>query len=168
MSSFDESTDDHSDDEFYDAVDPSGAEILTESATIDNQPSVANRSFDEITETSIEPRPEITKSIEMALEYKEKGNKSFRSREYDEAIDDYSRAIAHCPLDEDSKENLSVFLGNRAAAYFAVGEFDQTVEDCNKSLDLNPSYVKVLIRRCQAFEKLGKVEEALAGELSST
>lgn len=40
-------------------------------------------------------------------------------------------------------------------------EFELVVEDCDKALKLNPKYVKVLIRRYQANEKLDKIDEAL-------
>jgi hypothetical protein len=35
--------------------------------------------------------------------------------------------------------------------------------DCTAALELKPKYVKVLLRRCAAFEKLDKLDEALAG-----
>ena len=72
------------------------------------------------------------KAIEMKSENKEraKGNGFFRVMDYDSAISSYSRAVAFCPSDDEHKENLSVFLGNRAAAYFSVDEYECVIYDC--------------------------------------
>jgi tetratricopeptide (TPR) repeat protein len=56
----------------------------------------------------------------------------------------------------------AIFYGNRAACYSNMGEFELAVDDCNHALELTPEYVKVLIRRSQAYEKLEKLDEALA------
>jgi hypothetical protein len=61
----------------------------------------------------------------------------------------------------------ATFFGNRAACYQAMGEIELVVEDCTDSLDYRPAYVKVLNRRCQAFETLKKYDEALTGNLIS-
>ena len=108
--------------------------------------------------------PGIAKDITLANEAKEEGNNYFRIKDFDSAISSYSRAITLCPIGDDHKELLSVFLGNRAAAYFSVDEFDCVIDDCTASLDLNPIYVKVLMRRSQAYEKLTRPEDALVGK----
>jgi import receptor subunit TOM70 len=108
----------------------------------------------------------VEKDIIKAFEMKEEGNKYFREKDYDQAIQMYSLAVKHCPEDEENKENLAVFLGNRAAAYSQVEEYDCVLEDCTKSLELKPDYVKVLIRRSQACEKLNKMDEACRGQSS--
>ena len=108
--------------------------------------------------------PCIAKDITSANEAKEEGNNYFRKKDFDSAISSYSRAITLCPTGDDHKELLSVFLGNRAAAYFSVDEFDCVIDDCTASLELNPIYVKVLMRRSQAYEKLTRPEDALVGK----
>lgn len=103
------------------------------------------------------------KNLEKALGAKEEGNSYFRNKEYDDALESYSRAITYCPEDEANKENLATFYGNRAAAYFFLEEYDLVVEDCTSALAIKPDYVKVLARRMTANEKLEKYEDALAG-----
>lgn len=110
--------------------------------------------------------PHVEKDIALANEAKEDGNNYFRSKDYDNAISSYSRAVNLCPVDDENKEALSIFLGNRAAAYFSVDEFDCVIDDCTASLELKPDYVKVLMRRSQAYEKLTRPEDALVGEIS--
>lgn len=107
------------------------------------------------------------KSLEKALAAKEEGNGYFRNKEYDDALESYSRAITYCPEDDANKENLATFYGNRAAAYFSLEEYDLVVEDCTAALVIKPDYVKVLARRMLANEKLEKYEDALTGKRSN-
>ena len=107
---------------------------------------------------------QIEKDIILATVAKEEGNAFFRTKDYDSAISSYSRAVTLCPTDDEHKETLSVFLGNRAAAYFSVDEYDCVIDDCTSSLELNSNYVKVLMRRSQAYEKLTRPEDALVGK----
>jgi tetratricopeptide (TPR) repeat protein len=43
------------------------------------------------------------------------------------------------------------------------GKFEDTIKECSKALELNPSYMKALVRRGEAHEKLEHFEEAIAG-----
>lgn len=105
------------------------------------------------------------KDLQKAIAAKEEGNNFFRNKDYDEALEAYSRAITYCP--EDDKENLATFYGNRSAAYSSLEEWELVVEDCTAAIALKPDYVKVLARRMLANEKMEKYEEALAGESST-
>lgn len=106
------------------------------------------------------------KDIQKALAAKEAGNEYFRQKDYDNAIQCYSNAIAYCPNDDienkEYQEQLATFYGNRAAAYFAEEEYELVIDDCSYALDHKADYVKVLLRRMQAYEKLDKLDEALA------
>jgi len=44
------------------------------------------------------------------------------------------------------------------------GKYDNTIKECTKALELNPVYIKALVRRGEAHEKLEHFEEAIAGE----
>jgi tetratricopeptide (TPR) repeat protein len=101
-------------------------------------------------------------SLEEALITKEEGNQFYKEKKYDEASCCYSRAISLCPDIESNKDHLSVFFGNRAACYFAMEEYELVVEDCSFSLERKPNHPKILMRRSQAYEKLDKLDEALA------
>lgn len=43
------------------------------------------------------------------------------------------------------------------------GKYEDTIKECNKALELSPTYMKALVRRGEAHEKLENYEEALAG-----
>ncbi|KAG1326131.1 tetratricopeptide repeat protein 1 [Cocos nucifera] len=45
---------------------------------------------------------------------------------------------------------------------FIQEKFNDTIKECTKALELNPSYVKALFRRAEAHEKLEHYEEAIA------
>ena len=61
-----------------------------------------------------------------------------RSGDYHGAIAEYARAI-----DLTAK---APYLGNRAAAYMGVGEFDLAVGDCERALAIDPAYTKAYAR----------------------
>lgn len=43
-------------------------------------------------------------------------------------------------------------------------QFEPVIDDCTAALELNPRYVKALLRRAQANEKLEKYDVALEGK----
>lgn len=91
---------------------------------------------------------------------KNKGNEFFRLHKYKEASECYSEAIKQCP--EGKKEDLATFYQNRAASNEMLGgDSVSIISDCTEALKLNPRYVKALIRRSRAHEKVEKYDEAL-------
>lgn len=43
------------------------------------------------------------------------------------------------------------------------GKYEDSIKECTKALELNPSYKKALLRRAEAHEKLEHFEEAVSG-----
>lgn len=103
----------------------------------------------------------ITESaaVGLAAECRKVGNDLYTSGDFSGAITKYSEALSMPAPPE--KIDAHVLLSNRAACYLKLRSFDQVVEDCTKSLDLQPDYIKSLARRSEAFEGLGKLDEAL-------
>jgi tetratricopeptide (TPR) repeat protein len=102
------------------------------------------------------------KDVDEAKRSKEQGNKHYMAQELEEAVDCYSRAIAMCPEDDKHADLMSVFYGNRAAAYSSLKAHDLVIEDCSEALARNDKYVKVLLRRATALEASEKYEDAVA------
>ncbi|KAI4597415.1 TOM (translocase of outer membrane) complex component [Pestalotiopsis sp. 9143b] len=110
-----------------------------------------------------EELPEITAELaatlseekrkEYALQLKNAGNKAYGSKDYNKAIDLYSQAIL-CKPDP-------IFYSNRAACYNALSVWDKVVEDTTAAINLDPTYVKALNRRANAYEHLEQYSEAL-------
>ncbi|KAL1874406.1 hypothetical protein VTK73DRAFT_332 [Phialemonium thermophilum] len=110
-----------------------------------------------------EELPEINEATVLAMseeerktyaaKLKEAGNKAYGAKDFDKAIDLYSKAVL-CKPDP-------VYYSNRAACYNARGQWDKVVEDTTAALNLDPQYIKALNRRANAYDHLGKYSEAL-------
>jgi len=69
------------------------------------------------------------------VELKEKGNRYFTARKYDEAIQCYSSAIQKNPSNP-------VYFTNRALSALRLSRFEDVVADCRAALELEPNLVK--------------------------
>jgi tetratricopeptide (TPR) repeat protein len=90
---------------------------------------------------------------DIASKLKAAGNKSYGSKEYNNAIDLYTKAV--------QLQQNPIFYSNRAACYQAMGEWDKVIEDTTAALNLDAMYVKALNRRANAYEASEKYQEAL-------
>eukprot|EP00968_Pinguiococcus_pyrenoidosus_P026201 scaffold7060_cov280-Pinguiococcus_pyrenoidosus.AAC.6 len=59
------------------------------------------------------------------------------------------------------RERIAVLYSNRGACAMAQEDYDAAVSDCSKALELKPAYLKALLRRAAAEEKLDNLEDAL-------
>lgn len=101
-------------------------------------------------------KPTLTEQVE---EFKKQGNAEFSKQNYDAAITFYTQALSMCPQSE--KGLLSTVYQNRAAAYSKLNNNENCVADCDKALELVPSYKKALSRRARALTELGNFKLAL-------
>ncbi|KAK2747968.1 TOM (translocase of outer membrane) complex component [Myotisia sp. PD_48] len=81
------------------------------------------------------------------------GNKAFGSKDYNRAIELYSKALLCKPN--------PIYYSNRAACYNALADWDKVIEDTSAALAMNDEYVKALNRRANAYEQLGRYSDAL-------
>eukprot|EP00752_Nemacystus_decipiens_P005325 g4829.t1 len=105
--------------------------------------------------------PGMVKDATKAREMKELGNGHYRNREFEDAVDYYTMALHYCPEDEEHKKDKAVYLANRAQGHLQLEEYDTVVDDCTAALELDPRYVKALLRRQQANERLEKYDLAV-------
>ncbi|XP_021683850.1 uncharacterized protein LOC110667347 isoform X2 [Hevea brasiliensis] len=102
------------------------------------------------------------KTLAQANEAKLEGNKLFGDGRYEEALLQYDAALK-VALDMPSFVELrSICHANRAVCFLKLGKYEDTIKECTKALELNPSYMKALVRRGEAHEKLEHFEEAIA------
>jgi len=90
---------------------------------------------------------------------KDEGNIKFRSGALDEASNLYTEALKTCPLN--CQKERSIMFSNRAACYMKQEVYDTAIKDSCSALDLNPTYMKALLRRAELYEKTEKLDEAL-------
>lgn len=98
----------------------------------------------------------------QANDAKAKGNELFGAGMYKEALSQYETALQTSPDGASSVELRSICHANRAACFLKLKNYDDTIKECKKALEFNPSYVKALSRRAEAHEKLEQYEEAVS------
>lgn len=126
-----------------------------------NEKDTLGKDEEEEEEEEILTTEEIEQLVAEASEYKEKGNEYYKDELYEAAIAEYSNALSVCPK---SQKIRSVFYANRAACWQNLMEYEKVIEDCGNALKLDKNYIKVLLRRADAYEKIDKLSEALDGK----
>eukprot|EP00967_Tisochrysis_lutea_P102295 scaffold153917_cov33-Tisochrysis_lutea.AAC.1 len=97
---------------------------------------------------------------EQAKKAKDLGNKRFQGRQYEKAIEEYSRAIDLAP--DKCHKDVAVFYGNRAQAHAMLEMHAKAEADCDHAIAIDPRYVKAFCRRAVAREKQGNLDAAFA------
>ncbi|XP_035034339.1 tetratricopeptide repeat protein 1 isoform X2 [Hippoglossus stenolepis] len=96
---------------------------------------------------------------QQSLILKEKGNIQFKARDYTAADVTYTEALVLCPVC--FRGERSVLFSNRAAARLHLDLKEQAISDCTRAIELNPDYVRALLRRAELYEQTEKLDEAL-------
>lgn len=89
---------------------------------------------------------------EIAEEHKEKGNGFFKEHKFPEAVKEYEEAIKRNPKDPQFSSRV---YSNLAASLMKLGSHVDAKSNCEKALDLDPTFVKAISRlgSCQFFMK---------------
>ncbi|CAL1702062.1 unnamed protein product [Somion occarium] len=90
----------------------------------------------------------------MASALKDQGNKAFQAKDYDKAVELFSKAIDLEP------ENF-VLWSNRSAAKAAKKQYSAALEDAEKCISVNPSWSKGYARKGAALHGLRRYDEAI-------
>ncbi|KAL6525082.1 hypothetical protein OROMI_030675 [Orobanche minor] len=90
----------------------------------------------------------------LAETFKAQGNKAMQSKCYAEAVELYTFAVALC-------EDNAVYHCNRAAAYTQINQYAEAVQDCLRSIEINPNYSKAYSRLGFAYYAQGKYRDAV-------
>ncbi|KAI9721878.1 MAG: hypothetical protein M1828_004973 [Chrysothrix sp. TS-e1954] len=99
------------------------------------------------------PEPVIDEAA--AEGYKAQGNKLFKAKQYDRAIQEYTKAIEANP-------SSATYLSNRAAAYMSSNQFQSAMTDSQKALQISPGDSKILLRLARIHTSLGDPASALS------
>ncbi|XP_029846668.2 tetratricopeptide repeat protein 1 isoform X2 [Ixodes scapularis] len=96
---------------------------------------------------------------ERAQQLKATGNGSFKEGLYMEALEAYTEALRICPLD--STQERSVLFSNRAATWTRLEKNKFAVKDCTRAIELNPTYLKPVLKRAQLHKELDNLDDSL-------
>ena len=107
-------------------------------------------------------------NLEKALEFKEKGNEFFRQHNYGEAFMFYTKALQHCPHNEEkpddpANKDYSIILANRSAALDGAGLYDACIKDIDRSILFGyprELWYKIYKRKGHAYVKLRQYIDA--------
>lgn len=97
-------------------------------------------------------QPVVTSQVDLKLQ----GNQWFKQKEYKKAIECYTKAI------KNGDPGLAALYQNRAAAYEALDNTEQVINDTTQAILLDNKYSKALLRRARALEKCDRLQEALS------
>lgn len=90
-----------------------------------------------------------------ANELKEQGNRLFTARNYDDAINCYTKAIVKNPA-------TSTYYTNRALCYLKLKKWPLAIQDCQHALDLDTKSVKGHFFLAHGYLENGLYDEAIA------
>ncbi|KAH6795508.1 hypothetical protein C2S51_036494 [Perilla frutescens var. frutescens] len=98
--------------------------------------------------------------LKRAHELKEEGNRRFQAKDYVGALLQYENALKLTPK---THPDRAVFHSNRAACLMQMKpiDYETVISECNLALQVQPSFVRALLRRARAFEAIGKYEMAM-------
>ncbi|XVF03572.1 hypothetical protein REPUB_Repub05bG0005000 [Reevesia pubescens] len=98
--------------------------------------------------------------LKKAHELKEEGNKKFQNKDYVAALQHYESALMLIPKIHPDR---AVFHSNRAACLMQMKpiDYDTVIAECTMALEVQPRFVRALLRRARAFEAIGKYEMAM-------
>ncbi|XP_010770062.1 serine/threonine-protein phosphatase 5-like [Notothenia coriiceps] len=85
---------------------------------------------------------------------KEKANKYFKEKDYENAIKYYSEALEVNPTN-------AVYYSNRSLAYLRTECYGYALADATKALEIDKNYIKGYYRRATSNMALGKFKAAL-------
>uniref|UniRef100_UPI00398E555B tetratricopeptide repeat protein 1 n=1 Tax=Pristiophorus japonicus TaxID=55135 RepID=UPI00398E555B len=105
------------------------------------------------------PGEEKKRRQDESLTLKEVGNGQFKKGEYTEAENSYTEALGVCPACY--QKDRSILYSNRAAARIKLDNKEDAISDCTKAIELNPNYIRAILRRAEMYEKTEKLDEAL-------
>ncbi|KAL9683384.1 hypothetical protein QQ045_015206 [Rhodiola kirilowii] len=96
----------------------------------------------------------FVKKLKIVAGARSRGNDLFNSGKFAEACTAYGEGLKH-------DQTSYVLYCNRAVCWSKLGLWEQSVEDCNQALKIQPTYTKALLRRAASYLKLERWAEAL-------
>ena len=94
--------------------------------------------------------------------FKERGDEFYKNANFEQAIVEYTKCLDGLKASGKGDSEMAMkAYSNRAACYKQISNFDGVIADCTFVLEVEPTNVKALIRRAQAFEGVERYRFAL-------
>lgn len=97
---------------------------------------------------------------EEAEVLKDEGNKFYKEKNYEEATMSYTKALRTCPMS--CGKERSILYANRAASKNYFLDKESAIADCEKAVELDPTYIKAHLRSARLYEEVDRLDQALA------
>jgi len=134
--------------------DLQAAKIAYEKALTEHRTPDYRQNLSEVESAIKKATEEAYIDPELAEAEKQKGNESFKKGAWAEAVKSYSEAIRRNPKD-------AKIYSNRAACYTKLTAFDLALKDCDKSIELDPAFLKAYLRKGNVLKGMKKMKEAM-------
>mmetsp|Transcript_26077 Transcript_26077/g.61938 ORF Transcript_26077/g.61938 Transcript_26077/m.61938 type:complete len:335 (-) Transcript_26077:1320-2324(-) len=95
----------------------------------------------------------LAKKTKTSDDYKELGNKAFARKDFQTAIEHYTKAIQHSSSNSNktnSNNNRHIFYSNRSASYAGLKQWTKAIDDAKECIRLDPQFVKGYYRLATA------------------
>lgn len=144
--------------DFEKSEDGGGDASMDESSDMQNENS-SNIKSDNL-EKPQEMETDISEEKKKALEEKEAGNKAYKKKDFETALQHYDEAIKLDPND-------MTFHTNKAAVYFEQKEYETCIKECEKAIDIGREnradfklIAKAYARIASSYLKLDNLQKA--------
>jgi len=134
--------------------DLQGAKTSYEKALTEHRTPEYRQNLSEVESAIKKKEEEAYINPELAEVEKQKGNESFKKGDWAQAVKFYTEALKRNPQD-------SKIYSNRAACYTKLTAFDLALKDCDKSIELDPTFVKAYLRKGNVLKAMGQVQKAM-------
>ncbi|XAR49551.1 hypothetical protein NMG60_11032797 [Bertholletia excelsa] len=96
----------------------------------------------------------LLNNVKLVIRARSRGKELFDSGRFAEACAAYGEGLKY-------DLSNSILYCNRAVCWSKLGQWEQSVEDCNRALKIQPNYTKALLRRAVSNAKLHRWAEAV-------
>jgi tetratricopeptide (TPR) repeat protein len=107
---------------------------------------------------------DLEEKLALAAELKIAGNESYKNENWSEAIEHYTRAldaIKACEAEAEQTDLAAVLLSNRAAARGLADRCMDALSDCERCVELAPTYMRGVKRRADCHAALGVWDKSI-------
>jgi len=91
---------------------------------------------------------------EISVKAKDEGNEFFKQAKFPEAVERYTEAIKRDPSNH-------LLYTNRATAYTKLGALSEALKDCDKCIEMSPSFVKAYLKKGNIYFVTKQYQKAI-------